>query len=68
MKGKKVLSALLLALFVSQVYAQEEINPEDAVTTQHQGKLRDENDTLQECIMRADEKLYADKQSRRIKR
>lgn len=37
MKGKKVLSALLLALFVSQVYAQEEINPEDAVTTQHQG-------------------------------
>ena len=31
-------------------------------------ELRDENDTLQECIMRADEKLYADKQSRRIKR
>ena len=31
-------------------------------------ELRDENDSMQECIMRADEKLYADKQSRRIKR
>ncbi|MCR5459547.1 MAG: GGDEF domain-containing protein [Acetatifactor sp.] len=31
-------------------------------------ELRDEKDTMQECMMRADEKLYADKQSRRIKR
>lgn len=31
-------------------------------------ELRDEKDTMQECMMRADEKLYADKQNRRIKR
>ena len=31
-------------------------------------ELRDEKDTMQECLMRADEKLYVDKQNRRIKR
>ena len=36
MKEKKIIMALSLALFTGQVHAQEEIDPNDAVTTQHQ--------------------------------
>lgn len=43
MKKRKIHLSLLLVFFVGQVFAQEEINPDEAITTQHQATFNGQN-------------------------